>query len=556
MDYRRIRIIRCSVLLFSLVLLASSLWLIKEKKELSFSKESGFYDEPFYLEIYGFDEIHFTLDATEPTVDSPMYVEPILISDTSEAENIYSAMYEVYLGFNPELATMGLVNPRGDPRKIPTESVDKATIVKAASFDREGNIVATKEAVFFVGFSEKEEYEGINIISISTNPDNLFGYENGIYVIGKEFDNYFNSLSRIKDFSIGHAMANYRARGKSFRKPAQVYFFNSDRQIVSEGEYLIAIQGGTTRADIPRSLNIYEADNGVIDGKALGFDFDVKSVNLFSGGNDRYTKIKDAIINERVQDLNVCTRTYIPYELFLEGEYWGTYFISEKYDEAFFNGKYGVKSQDVVMIKRGSSEYAEIGDDDDRNEWLDVKEYITCNDMYLDSNYDHVKELIDIDSCVNYFAIEIYIANTDWPYINVSVWKSKNSSGKTRYDDGKWRWVLYDVNCAMDLSNIEMDGIKKACQDDAMFRSLMDNPEFAQQVKDKLVFLAKNTFEPETMRKTIMKYHDKMLWAMKNDYSRFFEGKKVVDYTAECNKIFSFFEQRAIYIISKYEKGQ
>ena len=59
--------------------------------KIFFSKNSGFYDEEFYLNIYApSDEIYYTLDGSEPTKESNRYKAPLLIYDASQNENTNS----------------------------------------------------------------------------------------------------------------------------------------------------------------------------------------------------------------------------------------------------------------------------------------------------------------------------------------------------------------------------------------------------------------------------------------------------------------------------------
>ena len=55
---------------------------------------------------------------------------------------------------------------------------------RAVNVDEEGNRSPVASATYFVGFDQKEGYRGMNILSILTEPDNLFDYDKGIYVMG------------------------------------------------------------------------------------------------------------------------------------------------------------------------------------------------------------------------------------------------------------------------------------------------------------------------------------------------------------------------------------
>ena len=59
-----------------------------------FSRESGFYSEEFELQLscsHPNATIRYTLDGSEPTIDSPVYEEPIVIKSRAEEPNVYSA---------------------------------------------------------------------------------------------------------------------------------------------------------------------------------------------------------------------------------------------------------------------------------------------------------------------------------------------------------------------------------------------------------------------------------------------------------------------------------
>lgn len=72
-----------------------------EYTELTFSQESGFYENAFRLRIYAptGTEIYYTLDGSVPDEHAIKYTEPILINDATENNNVYSARDDVAAGF-------------------------------------------------------------------------------------------------------------------------------------------------------------------------------------------------------------------------------------------------------------------------------------------------------------------------------------------------------------------------------------------------------------------------------------------------------------------------
>ena len=102
--------------------------------------------------------------------------------------------------------------------------MDKATIVKAVEFDEQGKELSEYQSVYFVGYEQKEGYDSLKVISVSCNPDDLFGYDRGIYVCGRTFDEHIASLDDIKSFSHWSYKANFFIKGNEVRREASVSF--------------------------------------------------------------------------------------------------------------------------------------------------------------------------------------------------------------------------------------------------------------------------------------------------------------------------------------------
>ncbi len=563
MNYEKIRIIKCLMGIGALILLFVVACVdFTNEREIEFSKESGFYEDDFYLEINGFEgSIYYTLDSSDPDENSLVYTGPILISDASLNDNVYSKITDVSLFLDERLKEMGLVK-EDNVYSVPIALVDKANVVRAVCIDEKGNCSDIITGVYFVGFEEKDRYDNINVISIVTDPVNLFDYETGIYVAGKAFDNFLElqTYDRFDNWTTWAtwAEANYRQRGDSWKRAADIAFWNLEQELILSGTYEISIQGGGSRGWLPRNLNIYETDaydRSELDGVKLGFGYDVDSLNLFAGAQDSQVKMKDYLVNRLTSDLAFSTRSYIPYELFLNGEYWGTYFLNEKYSKMYFEKNYDVIGNDVVMIKsRGA---IELGNSTDRDLYTAMTEYIADNDMADSDNYEIVLQMIDMDSYIDYYATEIYIANIDWPSTNAALWRTKTIS-PGGYSDGRWRWILYDVNLSLAKTEVEWDGISWAMHNDPVFASLLDNEGFETALEERLVYLADNNFNPERVNPLIDEFEADMAMPMQNEYERFYgENKSINQFYSGCEEVREFFALRYEYIKDTYgRKGQ
>ena len=73
---------------------------------------------------------------------------------------------------------------------------------------------------YFIGFQEKG-YSAFPIISVVSDPQKVFDYENGIYVMGKTGDEFIASGGEIIDWR-----GNYSNRGRKWEKPAHIDYFD------------------------------------------------------------------------------------------------------------------------------------------------------------------------------------------------------------------------------------------------------------------------------------------------------------------------------------------
>ncbi len=135
------------------------LWLICEKKSaerlavtddvpgLVFSRESGFYDEEFDLEIRSASgTVYYTMDGTDPTTDSILYTGPIHIIDASVNENVYSLRTDISTGFYLDL--LDEFSFRAPGYTMPSYPVDKCTIIRAVVYYGNGRYSQIKTASF------------------------------------------------------------------------------------------------------------------------------------------------------------------------------------------------------------------------------------------------------------------------------------------------------------------------------------------------------------------------------------------------------------------------
>lgn len=502
----------------------------------SLSRESGFYPEPFDLSLRAFGgSVYYTLDGSDPAVHGILYEGPLRITDASGNENVYSARTDTSTGFLKDLI---LETPNSGSvlaYQAPDFKVDKCTVIRAVTKNRQGQVSREVTATYFVGIAP-EDYLGCNIISVITDPDNLFDPDTGIYVTGTTFENY------LKNGKISGGWfnwpANYRNRGPEWERPVTVQIFDNTGTLALSRSAGIRVRGSATRGFLPRSLNLFARTeyDGLNNFGIPLFDstYVPETVTLTSGGNAFVTQFNDFAMTWMVRDLNVATPLYQPYVLFLDGEYWGFYWLSEKMDESWFRHYYGVEEDNTVYIKfrtKAREDLVEVGLPEDVALFEEMEAFFLENDMSDPKNYEKALEIIDVSSCIDYYASMIYIARrADWPDGNIGYWRVRTPSGQG-YSDGKWRWVIFDCNGTCMRGGVDAptgaileahDTLSMVLEQDEIFASLWRSEQFRDAFRARILELANTCFEADAVSAFVDSYAATMKPIMEKSWARFY----------------------------------
>ena len=227
---------------------------IKDISPPKFSNKSGFYDEEFLLTLTTTENtvIYYTIDGSNPlNSDSvQIYKEPIKIYDRSEEPNIYSEIGEdrdspIFIG-----PLTGYTKPK--------YLLDKAMIVRAYCINDEGQSKIVTHS-YFVTTGKLSQYKNITVVSIVTNPENLFDPEKGIYVVGYKYLEEIKKLDEsefwIKIWKVLEE-CNYSQRGQEWEKESNVVIFENGKVLLHQNLGL-RIKGNSTRSAAGKSFNLY-----------------------------------------------------------------------------------------------------------------------------------------------------------------------------------------------------------------------------------------------------------------------------------------------------------
>lgn len=491
-----------------------------------FSQDGGFYEEEFFLSLEspsGY-EIYYTLDGSIPTTESLCYDSPIRIYNRSGEPNVYRSEKRVVENWNDYV-----------PDETP---VDKAFVVRAIVVDDRGVAGNVVTKTYFV---DMEEYQGVTVISLVADPEDMWG-EDGIYVTGAEYDTWY-----LGDQTGDAPEENFNKHGREYEVPASFAYFSEDLNF--EQTIGLRISGAAARGTALKRFNLYA--RGEYSGSG------VFEENIFEGISSHRLCLREGIANtlcqEIVRDRYVATQQSKRLCVFLNGEFWYNTYITEKYDARFFEQHFGLNRDDVVVFNQGE---IKEGIPEDTEMYRDIHRYLTEHDLSTEAGYAGFGELVDIQSYIDYMCINVYIDNMDFTEIkNTIVWRSKEDKDAS-YEDGKWRYCLYDLD-AMEWNDASHWNIESQAQKNSfslmpkytaevpinqqeMFVNLKKNNVFRKQFVLTFMDLVNTNFKYDKVEDIIAEYETELKrypngYTNMNYYKEFFSTRAnyIVKYLAE-----------------------
>ncbi len=324
------------------------------------------------------------------------------------------------------------------------------------------------------------EHHTVDVVSLVSDPDNLFSAAHGIYATGPNASSEFPYLG-----------ANY---WKDWERDAHIELFSEGKTVFSEG-CGVAIHGQYSRTYEKKSLKLAFRDcYGASSLEAKVFDsrdyetFD--SLILRTSGQDRLrTIMKDVLTTSLVDDEKLLdVQAYRPVIVYINGEYWGMHYIREKINEQYLATRYGV-SEESIDLMQGNG-YVNAGSS---AEYRSLIQYVESHDLRQVEAYAYVSERMDVQNYADYIISEIYCGNDDTG--NIRYFRSSEG-------DGKWRWILFDTD--LGFQNGSQNGIWHVINpagtgagnafSTTLIHNLLKNDEFRTLFLKRWEYHMKNTF--------------------------------------------------------------
>lgn len=394
------------------------------------NKVSGRYPSPLPIQLVNSGSgttVRFNNQGQEPTVNSPVFTATNLV--TSNVPNVWSTV-PTNPGLNAPIAdyTVTRMNTRGYlPPHVDGQNVNVLSLKAFQS----GCISSKVTKYTYVLDNGQVDYGTMPIMSLTINNNHLFSNDSGMYVFGN------------------HPEGNYTQVGGDWEREGYFQYF--DEQGVEQINQRLGVElhGNGSRHSTHKNFRLSaktmygkkQIENTVFSESALS---EYKSLILRSSGHRPDCAPRDEFATEIVKGLHFDYQEYKTGVLYINGEYWGINTLKERFNEDYLTLKYGVNSDQLVLLKNsGTVEHGFVADEVHYENLID---YAGQNNLNDSIHYAYVASQMDLSNYFELMAAQIYMGNGDWPYNNMRFWRKRTpyNSQSSLGHDGRWRWMFFD----------------------------------------------------------------------------------------------------------------
>lgn len=510
------------------LLLLIALGSMAQNEAVIFSADGGFYAQSFPLSLYCYypnHHIRYTINGNTPDAHSPLFETPLFLD-----ASLYSKSDIYTIQISPD-----------DLVYIP-DTIQHVIVIRAAVFDEEEQCISPVVTQTYLINELGLDAHGLGVLSICADSLDLFDYETGIFVPGVYWDPEWPDIT-----------GNYFQRGKEWERVVNVEFYESNNSGINQTCGL-RTHGHISRIYPSKGMKIYAREEYGKKRFKHRF-FDDTPLNSFKhlvlkpySTNWPYSGTQNYLSNRIAQQIGLDAACSRPILVFINGEYWGLYFLQEKLDEHYLEDHYDIDIEQCNLVGDwyGEMEYGQ-GDG-----FIQMMNQLESADLSDEEQYAALCRQIDLNNFIDYMIYETYIGNTDWPGNNMRCWQ---------VGDGKWRWLFFDGDLSLidqtfdAFGNAVYTGDPTWCnnqQSTLMFRRLLENNEFKEAFSQRLHELCNGPLQYDS----IAPYHQAMMQALApsiDDQGHRFGHPSSIDYWLYANYLIDdFLKQRTATYLDEF----
>lgn len=352
------------------------------------------------------------------------------------------------------------------------------------------------------------------VVSITAAEEDLYSEERGILTASADF------------------------QGRDGERTARIFVYDQDGTPLIAQNAGIRLSGATSRSAIRKSFRIVarkEYDKGhprftydlwggrqVLDGTGAGIgeyqSFILHSVRLAMDSTGIHNSVGYSLARKAgIPDAAPTT----PAAVYLNGVYQGAYFIiPAKNDHALAELYHIDRPEDIEVVsvfeeeKTGIQTAPEV-----LQEYLAFVSFVQNCDMSDPETIAEIERQLDVEQCLEYYAVNLLMGNGDWIDNNLRVWRCKNTG--LPYQDGKWRFFLFDldwIGSFPDLVSLTFQQAVTSTDSCNILPRLLEHPAYLEQFRQIIARMERDAFNPETIEAVFAEEDTRMLDEVTYDF--------------------------------------
>ncbi|MEM9820493.1 MAG: CotH kinase family protein [Bacteroidota bacterium] len=359
----------------------------------------------------------------------------------SQSEAFQVAPYSVMLSCNQpncqiRYTTDGSTPDANSLQYTQALNFDSTVCLRARTFASNFRPSETATKTYF--FQKQHQ---LPMMAISTDPEHLWDWEKGIFVLGPDADPNppFFGANFWKDTEIPIFLEYFEAGHlqKTFRLGAKIH------------------GGSGARSKPMKSLRLF-GDRAFGDETIDYPFFDNKDISSFkklvlrnASGDFNFAHMRDAYLHRYFIDegLHLDALAYQPMAVYINGQYWGLMNLREKVDRFYLENNHDIDIDALDLLEEDT--FAVTGTFDRFHEMF---EFVMAHDMADSTAFAEAATLFDVENLADYFIAQTTANNTDWPGNNIKYWRAHAAGSR-------WRYILFDLDVGSGFAGwTEADG--------------------------------------------------------------------------------------------------
>jgi hypothetical protein len=225
-------------------------------------------------------------------------------------------------------------------------------------------------------------------------------------------------------------------KGREWERPAEFAIMNDDGDLL-EAEVRLRIHGNASRGGHPKNFRIYlsheHADLKSWFGSKRDLIADSQSEWVLKRASNSRQLYSDRLASRIASQLRLAVGPRIATVLYVNGELWSAFDLSERINPEFAAGK--VEGTSFTMLHGDPLTYP-VRNPYDAAGWKDLYKFIAEENLEREENFAVVEKEFNIDNLIDYFALSIFMADGDRPQGNIDMFRG-NEPG-SRWFFGVW----------------------------------------------------------------------------------------------------------------------